>query len=258
MGVIKKIECPIHIKYASSEETLYIPSDDEQSVIEEEEVDTRAYARVHNRPRLLRHNVPTVGPSSSNLRSNSGKKKSRRYQNVNQLITLAEEDEIQEVTIDDFVGSTKTPFSILLEDENSLEKWDEFVCSSEEKQQQVINEGKEKKCNLSKQSDSPEINATLRRLLRRKSFPTGILQYLEEELVSFFSAMPTKTYISRELSSFERLLLHSLSEYHRLISVSFDSDPEQIRLVRVRNPRKEFPSPPLLLVQYLETVHRAN
>lgn len=101
-----------------------------------------------------------------------------------------------------------------------LQKWDEFICSSEEKQQQVINEGKEKKCNLSRQSDSPEISAALRRLLRRKSFPTGILQYLEEELVGFFLEMPTKTYISRELSSFERLLLHSLSDYHRLISVS--------------------------------------
>lgn len=39
-------------------------------------------------------------------------------------MTLAEEDELHEVTIEDFVDTSKTPFSRLLEDDKSLQVWD--------------------------------------------------------------------------------------------------------------------------------------
>lgn len=124
-----------------------------------------------------------------------------------------------------------------------------------------------------------KLNTALKNLLRKNNLPVGMLQYLEEEVVSFFIAMPTKTYVSRELNSFERLLLHSVSDYHRLKSLSkknsflwpnrirpiikyhvlgFDSEPEGVRLVRVKNPKKEFSSPPLLLAQYVEMMRRVN
>lgn len=40
---------------------------------------------------------------------------------MTELVTLAEEDELQEVTIDDFVENSKSAFTILLEDNKSLE-----------------------------------------------------------------------------------------------------------------------------------------
>lgn len=102
-----------------------------------------------------------------------------------------------------------------------LQKWNEFVNSTEEKQQEMIAEAKAKRRNeLSKAPLNRRLNVALRNLLRKKNLPIGMLQYLEQEVVSFFSAMPTQTYISPALSSFERLLLHSVSDYHQLMSLS--------------------------------------
>lgn len=94
--------------------------------------------------------------------------------------------------------------------------WDEFISSSEEHQRELLENVTKRKQN----SARPAINRAFRNLLRKKSFPLGMLHYLEQELISFFSAEPTKTYISPALSSFERLLLHSLSDYHHLASLS--------------------------------------
>lgn len=255
MGVIKKTDhtVNVNIKSSISEETLYIPSsDDEHSIPQFEE------GRPRRHPRILRNHIPTVGPSFSGLKTHSGKKKSRRYFNVSELVTLAEEDELQEVTIEDFVENSKSAFTVLLEDNKNLEKWDEFVESSEEKQQQFISEHRKKKPKNMNYPFQQKLNVALKNLLRKNNLPVGMLQFLEDELVSFFVAMPTQTYISRQLNSFERLLLHSVSDYHRLKSLSFDSEPEGVRLVRVKNPRKEFFSPPLLLAQYVEMMRRVN
>ena len=40
---------------------------------------------------------------------------------VSELVTLAEEDELKEVTIDDFVENSKSAFTILLENDKNLE-----------------------------------------------------------------------------------------------------------------------------------------
>lgn len=251
MGVIKKADHTVTIRTSTSEETLYIPSsDDEPGIPSFEE------GRSRRHPRILRHHIPTVGQTVNGLKNHSGKKKSRRYFNASELMTLREEDELQEITIDDFVENSKSAFTILLEDDKNLKKWDEFVESSEEKQNQFISEHKKKK-NKNSQLQH-KINSVLRNLLRKNNLPVGMLQYLEDELINFFLSMPTKTYVSRQLNSFERLLLHSVSDYHRLKSLSFDSEPEGIRLVRVKNPRKEFACPPLLLAQCVEMMRRVN
>ena len=47
-----------------------------------------------------------------------------------------------------------------------------------------------------------------------------MLEFLENQVVDFFSKMPCGTYTSSSLSSYERLLLHAVSQYHCLISRS--------------------------------------
>ncbi|KAK6638183.1 hypothetical protein RUM44_008611 [Polyplax serrata] len=245
MGVIKRIENLFEIKCSVSEETLYIPSSDDEGSYSQSENNLP----ILERPQTIRQRHPTIGPSYSPLKNHSGKKKFRRYNNVNQLLTLTEEDELQEVTIDDFIVNTKSAFAKVMEDDESLQKWNEFISNSEERQRELL----ETSNNMKNHSNRPVINKRLRSLLRKKNLPLGMLHYLEQELISFFSAEPTKIYISPALSSFERLLLHSISNYHRLASLSFLSEPEKVKLVRVKNPRNEFPFPSLLLMQYLET-----
>jgi len=47
-----------------------------------------------------------------------------------------------------------------------------------------------------------------------------MLEFLENQVVDFFSKTPRGTYTSSSLSSYERLLLHAVSQYHCLISCS--------------------------------------
>ncbi|EEB11204.1 conserved hypothetical protein [Pediculus humanus corporis] len=241
MGVIKRNENLFNVKYTISEETLYIPSSDDETLNywTEEEVQTQQH--VPN----LRPRPPTIGSTFSTLKNHSGKKKFRRYHNAHQLLTLTEEDELQEVTIEDFIENSKSGFSILLNDEEALEKWNEFISSSEEHQRKLLENDKKKHA-----FPRPAINKTLRSLLRKKSVPLGMVEYFEGEIISFFSAEPQKIYISPVLSSFERLLLHSVSDYHHLASL------KNAKLVRVENPKNEFPLPSLLLVQYLKSNYR--
>lgn len=101
------------------------------------------------------------------------------------------------------------------------------MSSSEERQQQMIaQEWKNATEAARRKPIQRRLSATLRSLLKKRSLPLGMVQYLEGELVTFFSAMPRDIYVSPELSSFERMLLHSLSDYHSLTSLSKDS-PKQ-------------------------------
>lgn len=59
-------------------------SDDERGFNQYEEEVNQPGTSVHRR--VHRHNVPTYGSSFSNLKSHSGKKKCRRYQNGNILL----------------------------------------------------------------------------------------------------------------------------------------------------------------------------
>jgi len=96
------------------------------------------------------------------------------------------------------------------------------VSSSEENQERFISGQKPSAtANCVNQSRSERrLSTTLRALIKKRNLPFGMVQYLEGELVQFFVSMPRDIYVSPELSSFERMLLHSLSDYHDLESLS--------------------------------------
>ena len=54
------------------------------------------------------------------------------------------------------------------------------------------------------------ISRRLRSTLKRGRIPMGMLECLEEELLTFFSVTPHSVYTALMDNSFERLLLHAL------------------------------------------------
>lgn len=262
MGVIRKSD-PKLGKFASSEESLNIPesSDDDHSGSSHEGAHLTP---VNQTPRSIRSRLPSIPASFCTQRKHLGKKRSRRYDNVNQLMTLLEEEELGEVSIHDLVQNSNDAFQRLLEDRDCLEAWDNFIQSSEEVQLMVIsNNGffeRPRKKLASFPSSGPmtgeqafsNIKTGLRNVLKKNRVPLGMLEFLENQVVDFFSKMPCGTYTSSSLSSYERLLLHAVSQYHCLNSFSFDSAKENLRLVKVSNPYEVYQMPAVLLGQYLE------
>ncbi|KAG7154786.1 R3H domain-containing protein 4-like [Homarus americanus] len=96
----------------------------------------------------------------------------------------------------------------------------------------------------------------LQSLLKKKHLPLGILSYLEEEIVELFVADPSTVYITQELTSFERLLVHALCQYNILTSKS--TTIACVRRTKVENLKNCFHSPEVSLTQYIETYYRSK
>lgn len=242
---------------ASSAESLHIPSEPPS---EDEQAPPPPPPVIHHpgpKPRV--RPVPTA---FFHLRKCLGKKKSRRYQDVNSLMTLVEEDEFGEVSITDLAPCQDSQFAHLLSDSSSMALWNEFAESSEEVQQCILMKSDVRNCFRRKQEANGEIlsgedafqniEVSLRTVLRKSKVPLGMLSYMEDRLMSFFTKSPSATFESENLSSFERLLLHAISQYHQLFSYSFDAeDVSQGRYVKVVNPHQDFRVPALLLGEFL-------
>ena len=67
-----------------------------------------------------------------------------------------------------------------------------------------------------------------------------MLEALENEIVEYFRENPGTEYISSELSSYERLLVHAASSYNKLDSRSFDKNGKRILVIHNRNQKKSF------------------
>ncbi|KAG5889716.1 hypothetical protein JTB14_010190 [Gonioctena quinquepunctata] len=180
-----------------------------------------------NRIRLLRPRPPKLSQVGEliTIKRNSGRKKLRRYQNGCILQTLDEEDEKENyVTI---MESYKGPFTRLLEDPAAMECWNSFIEKSEEEQSEIVKAFSDKYCNHSapdskNDSETPGyISSRIRRTFRiRKNLSLEIIHDCEEDLIEFFKATPDDIYIKYPPTSFDRLLIHAIAQYHRLKSIS--------------------------------------
>ncbi|XP_042881962.1 R3H domain-containing protein 4-like isoform X2 [Penaeus japonicus] len=101
-----------------------------------------------------------------------------------------------------------------------------------------------------------EVKPQLRKLLKGRQFPVGILKDLEDEIVELFASDPTTVYITQELTSFQRLLVHALCEYNLLSSKS--STMANVRRTKVENKAECFHTPEVSLNQYIETYYRSK
>jgi len=86
----------------------------------------------------------------------------------------------------------------------------------------------------------------------KKHLPLGMLEALESEIVEFFIENPDTEYVSSDLSSYERLLVHAASSYNKLYSRSYDENGRRILLVENRNKRKTFNPIDPSLTKYLQ------
>ncbi|XP_034232687.1 R3H domain-containing protein 4-like [Thrips palmi] len=258
MGLISKEDPVKGLFNASSAESLHIPSEPPS----EDELPPPVAPPVVHHSKGTKSRVPPIPTNFFRLRKVLGKKKSRRYQDSCTLMTLVEEDEFGEVSITDLVPHNDSQFAHLLKDNVSMAMWNEFIESSEEAQQCLLmqfgNRGKvqRKRDNkgevLSGEDAFQNMDRNLRSFLRKSKVPLGLLSYLEERVTTFFVENPLEIFVSENMSSYERLMLHAISQYHQLLSHSVDTKGTSPgRFVKVINPHLDFRVPALSLGDYL-------
>lgn len=251
MGVIKKTDTKVGLHVAKSEESLNIPQSDDETSSASTVTDSVPVLSIRTR-----RNIPCP-LSFLNRRKHLGKKRNRRYENALQLETWREEEEFEEITIHDLICQSNFGFTKLFENVENMEAWHTFITSTEETQKRIV-EYRPKKNNFNQNktnglSSFQNIKFGLRNMLKKSHLPLGILNYLEAEVVTCFLKDPQDVYVSGHVSSFERLLLHAVSQYHQLHSFSVNEETTCVRIVKIYNPFHDFKLPEILLGQYLES-----
>lgn len=138
------------------------------------------------------------------------------------LQTLVEEDEVEETPR--LLEPYKGPFTRLLEDENALEFWNDFIEKSQD-EQVVIMESLGQKHKKSKDAKVvlpfARISAKIKRTLKiRNKLAIKLLAGIEKDMIDFFKNSPDGVYVKDPSNSFERLLLHAIAQFHNLNSIS--------------------------------------
>ncbi|GFT27459.1 r3H domain-containing protein 4 [Nephila pilipes] len=257
MGVIKK--CTFSNAVTDSIEDVLENIENE---VNEQVPDVRRVRKIkHRSPR------PQAIGGVHVTNAKSGKKK-KRFDNFNYLLSLAEPEETQELSIQDFIPETESVFSKMIMNRDNVEFWNEFInCTQDNEEWFERNDtGNESEIeqdadasNYDLRSNHPayigsacfqRISYKLRFMLKRKRFPLGALMYLEQELVTFFVNRPTSIYQCQIANGFERLMVHVLSQYMDLSSLSYNRNGS--RWTRVKNKHQDFHKPSILLSSYLE------
>lgn len=201
-----------------------------------------------------------------------------------------EEYSSHEETFSEFVSSASSSFETLFSNKKSMEIWNDFINQTGEEQEEFLNhlgemgevrgtlakvekEQKEKEVAMKDEDEEftvlhhtderqahpantpkecyARINSSLRAFLRRRHFPKGSLENHEEELVAWFTEDPHSVWVSHLPNSFERLLLHAVSQYLDLNSSSYDC--QGIRQTKVENKNDHFHPPLMCLSKYLDS-----
>ncbi|XP_041359385.1 R3H domain-containing protein 4-like [Gigantopelta aegis] len=225
---------------------------------------------------ILFHREPQV-----NLRKRCGAKQARRTENLRQLMTLAEKDELGEVEISTVFEPSMSAFAGLFMEREKMKIWNDFINSSEEEQNHILEAAGHvhtSRCRpMTSDEDKTEdmsdtweeipdkraghpgysaeacynrIDRKLRLIFKRRHLPVGLLATLEEDIVSFFKEWPCSVYVSKLTSSFERMMVHALCQYLDLHSQSYDDSGE--RRTQVENKKDYFEVPSQLLTEYLQ------
>nr|XP_018901726.1 PREDICTED: R3H domain-containing protein 4-like [Bemisia tabaci] len=194
-----------------------------------------------------------------------GKRAARRYANSMQLIAFAEKD-LDADDVDSFLSRCREgPFYGLLSEKDS-EELSKFISGlgldeiCPKKFLQSAEMKKEKPRKKSKNSTKDQflaetafrkISTYQRSLFKGRNSPRGIIETQENTLVNFFETSPAEIWESAELSDFERLIMHGVTEYYQLQSKSIPAKNKN-KLMRVSNHKAKFSVPPLRLTEYLD------
>lgn len=183
------------------------------------------------------------------MRSKPGSRRRRRWENacfLRDLAPMTDEEFAAEYMID-----TESLFRHLFTDATALEQWLDFVTLPMDQQTRLLRqhpggapvvpsrkEVAEQRAARGFQLTSHQaflrIDRNIRSMLKKQAIPLGLLQGLEERLLVFFvdetaagdsdaSATSVPPLVLTLESSFERMLMHGLAQYHGLTSESTES-----------------------------------
>lgn len=155
-------------------------------------------------------------------RKNLGRRKQRML--FNHLRIVSEEVDDVDSNYIQLMENYKTPFARLLNDNNALSQWYEFIELPEEQQQQLTEsvpkiehtQSEDKRDNHQK-----KLSSRIKRAIKvKKNLSMQMVQTLENDLINYFICSPEGIFTSSPSTSFERLLLHAIANYHHLKSIS--------------------------------------
>lgn len=116
----------------------------------------------------------------------------------------------------------KTPFARLLENSAALEYWQNFIEKSEKQQKEIIEAFSKSVQNNNKDITKPgRISSRIKKTFKiRKNLSIDSIKGCEDDLILFFKSTPSGIYVRDPPTSFDRLLLHGIAQYHKLTSIS--------------------------------------
>ncbi|XP_077187781.1 R3H domain-containing protein 4 isoform X2 [Paroedura picta] len=152
-----------------------------------------------------------------------GRKSLQRLENTRYLMTLLEQDDYGSEDGEPAPSAAPSIFSEACNNESYMRIWNDFVNRSGEEQERVISYLEEKATKKQRQklagraednwkehlAYTPKecfqrISRRLRMTLKRGRIPTGTLECLEEEILTFFSVSPRSVYTAMMDNRFRR------------------------------------------------------
>ncbi|XP_061433353.1 R3H domain-containing protein 4 [Lethenteron reissneri] len=203
--------------------------------------------------------------NSDLVRQGKGRQRLRRQENAHYLMNLV--DKMDPCGAEDADESDARPnsiFSEVLTKEDYIQIWNDFMNRPGEEQERLlrgldVEEAVGSKLDPHGATHEPlpyspkecydRIDKHIRLTLRKKRVPLGTLEFLEENVTTFFCSCPEAVYLAMLENSFERMLLHGLCQYLDLASSSCNRDGR--RQTRVVNKHRVFEPPGLALSAFL-------
>lgn len=223
-------------------------------------------------------------PDGLHFHKNLGAKKLRRIENARFLLNFTDPNDIC-YDGSDLISKTKNVFSRLINNEENMKIWNEFVDLDEQSQNLILNDinNFNKKCDFIKDSinfltnskqcayyDCSKFSFSAHKCFNnlskkfRNSFkknqnlPMQFMQETEEKLRSFFYNF-SDVYVQTLKSKMERFYFHSITQYLFLTSKSLPDNNEPYKIIEVTNKLPYFKPPPTFLISYiLERKNKSN
>lgn len=202
-----------------------------------------------------------------------GQKKRRRYENNKYLLNLAVPEDGKRS--DPGFTESRSAFATLLQETDKMAAWKAFLTFSEDDQLAIIannevlaffnNEAvldqapsavvqkvasyREYRRSMTPDEAFRSLCPKLRSIFSKRHFPMGILNQIENQVLDFFLDNPTGVCVIERSCSFDRLILHAVSQFNILFSQSFAGQGG--RETHVRNICSDFIPPIVSLSEYV-------
>ncbi|ESO92929.1 hypothetical protein LOTGIDRAFT_239569 [Lottia gigantea] len=191
-----------------------------------------------------------------------GVRRARRTENLQYILNMVDRDEIETdvVTLKDPHVSA---FAQLFMDQEKMKIWNDFVNGNmdrkkKEKKEEMLDDEEWEEIPdkrvvhpaFTAEESFQRLHSSFKKLLRRRHIPLGLLEKLEDEIMTFFRDWPNSVFISEITCSFERLLLHHLCQFLCLHSSS--KTRGGVRRTHIENLYDDFLPPDTLLSEYIE------